>query len=154
MTTLARAACLTLAATGLLATLAPGAALAKTDPGVRLTAALSGANEIGGGDPDGTGTATLTVRPSTGEICYSVVVTGTATPTRAHIHDAVAGKNGDIVVELYEAAKGFGSLSGCTTVKLDLARSIVAHPAEYYANVHDAVYPAGSVRGQLQHGHH
>lgn len=169
MTQLVRATCLTLASTGLLVGLVPGTALAQ-DPGVRLTAALSGANEVSGpvtpfpgttggrtqgvGDPDGAGTATLTVRPSTGQICYSITVTGTATPTRAHIHNQVAGQNGAIDVELYEAKQGLGGLSGCTTTDVETARSIVAHPAQYYANVHDAAYPGGSVRGQLEHGHH
>ena len=174
MTTLVRTAALTATAAGLLATMAPTGASAagasRNEPGVRLTATLSGANEVGGaaiaypgviapraqgvGDPDGAGTATFTVRPSTGQICYAITVTGTATPTRAHIHNQVAGQNGPIDVELYEAKAGTGGLSGCTTTDVGTARSIVAHPEQYYANLHDAVYPAGSVRGQLQHSRH
>lgn len=141
-------------------------------PGVRLAARLTGAQDVGGaevpypqtvanrpqatGDPDGTGTATMTISPATGRICFTITTSNIDTPRRAHIHHQVAGQNGPIAVELYESPGSpggpLGGLSGCTTTSKAEARNLVAHPAQYYVNVHNDPYPAGAVRGQLTHG--
>ena len=141
----------------LLPALAVGAALAllwaaaspaaAQDSGRKLSTVLTGAAEVGGGDPDGTGTAALRVNPGTGQICYTITVANLDPVTAAHIHNAPAGVNGPIVVPL--TAPTSGSVTDCTTADPALARDIVVHPENYYVNVHTTVFPAGAVRGQL-----
>ena len=109
---------------------------------------LTGAAEVPGpGDPDGSGTAWLTVNPGQLTVCYTLSVTGIEPATAAHIHEGSSAVAGPVVVPL--AAPTNGSSSGCATVTRELALEIITDPADYYVNVHNSVYPAGAVRGQL-----
>ena len=120
--------------------------------GRSLSAELLGANEVGpaGGDPDGSGTANVTVNVGKGELCYSVSFRNIATPLFGHIHDADAGDNGGVVVTLAAIAGAQGGVAaGCATVDRALLRDIVKDPSGYYVNVHTAEFPAGAIRGQL-----
>jgi hypothetical protein len=127
----------------LLASVVPASAV--DTGGVPFTVELTGAAEVAPGDPDGSGTATVTVNPGTGDVCWTVEVTNVEPITEAHIHKAPAGSNGVIVVPFnpYD--------SGCTVVSRELALDIVLHPESYYVNVHNAEYPRplGALRGQL-----
>jgi hypothetical protein len=117
--------------------------------GVPFTVELTGEAEVtregipNQGDLDGSGTATLTVNPGLGEVCWSIDVTGVEPISAAHIHKAPSTTTGPVVVPLnpYEG--------GCTEVSRELALDIVLHPSSYYVNVHNAPYPAGALRGQL-----
>jgi hypothetical protein len=118
------------------------------DGGRPLAAVLTGAAEVPGpGDPDGSGTARLTLNQGQGRICYKLTVSGIAPATAAHIHIGAAGVAGPVVVTL--AAPTGGSSSSCITVDADLIKAIRQHPENYYVNVHNAEFPAGAVRGQL-----
>ena len=110
---------------------------------------LSGLNEVPSGDPDATGTATVWVNPGTGTVCYSWSVSNAATPiAAAHIHHAVVGVAGPVVVPLPPTGPSSGS--GCVTgVARSLALDIIRHPWDYYVNTHNAEFPAGVARGQL-----
>jgi hypothetical protein len=117
--------------------------------GVPFTVELTGEAEVTAagvpnqGDLDGTGTATVTINPGLGEVCWSIEVADVAPIEMAHIHSAVATTTGPIVVPLnpYEG--------GCTEVSRALALDIVLHPSSYYVNVHNTEFPAGALRGQL-----
>lgn len=115
-----------------------------------LTATLTGGSaETPAGDPDGGGTASITIDPATREVCWDITVTNIAAATASHIHVGAAGVAGDVVVPL--DTDGFtGSTTGCFTpdAAADLS-AILANPAGYYVNVHTADFPAGAVRGQL-----
>lgn len=147
------ATCLTgLAGATLVATAGPGSA-AEEQGGRKLVATLSGANEVsaagvgGQGDPDGAGVARITVNPGAGTLCWSISASGIDPATRGHIHEAVAGKNGPIVVAFFEGA---AVLNGCTsTFNGTSAKEIAKDPANYYVNLHNPAFPAGAVRGQL-----
>lgn len=118
------------------------------DGGRRLTTGLTGAEEFPGpGDPDGSGTATLRLNPGQGQVCYELTVSNIAPATAAHIHVGAAGVAGPVVVGL--APPTSGSSSGCASASRELVLAILTNPANYYVNVHNAVYPAGAVRGQL-----
>ena len=127
------------------------AALASpaTAGGRPFTTTLTGAAEVNAqgvpnqGDPDGTGSATLRINPGLGEVCWTITVSGVDPITAAHIHIAPATAPGPVVVPLNPYA------GGCTSVTRELALAIIADPAGYYVNVHNATYPAGALRGQL-----
>ncbi len=134
-------------ATLLCAGLLSASALAA-DGGRKLTASLSGAAEVPGpGDPDGNGSALVTVNPGQRQICYRLTVANIAPATDAHIHEAPVGAAGP--PEVFLTAPTSGSSSGCVTVTRQLALEILKNPADYYVNVHNVEYPAGAVRGQL-----
>jgi CHRD domain-containing protein len=110
---------------------------------------LTGANERPGpGDPDGSGTASVTLNQGLNEVCFHLTVSGIAPATLAHIHVAPATAPGPIVVHL--APPTSGESSGCVdNVDPELIKAIRQHPEEYYINVHNADFPAGALRGQL-----
>lgn len=114
-----------------------------------LTATLTGAAEVPGpGDPDGSGTALITLNPGQQEVCFELSVSDIAPATAAHIHVAPAGTAGPVVVPL--AAPTAGTSKGCVQdVDRDLIRAILHDPDQYYVNVHNAEFPPGAVRGQL-----
>lgn len=132
--------------------LAPGLIMADpalADPsGRKLSTTLTGAAEVPGpGDPDGAGSAHITVNVGQTEVCYTLAVSGIDPATAAHIHIGAPDVAGPVVVPL--AAPTSGSSSGCATVSRELAKDILKNPSDYYVNVHNAAFPAGAVRGQL-----
>lgn len=113
-----------------------------------FTVTMTGAEEAPGpGDPDGTGTARITLNPGQEEVCFALTVTGIAPATGAHIHLAPVGEPGPIVVPLTPPTSG--SSSGCVPAERELITNILRDPEAYYVNVHNAEFPAGAVRGQL-----
>jgi len=134
------------------ASLIATAALAEpvADGGRKFTTTLSGANEVPPADPDGSGTASVTVNVGQQRVCWDIDVNNIAAPTRGHIHKAPAGSNGAIVVGFFEAANV--DLNGCTatgSLGRELLTDIIQHPSDYYVNVHNAEFPGGAIRGQL-----
>jgi hypothetical protein len=106
---------------------------------------LLGANEVGGGDPDGVGSARVSFDQS-GMVCFDVRVDDIAPVTLAHIHAAPAGVNGPVVVDFVVPSNG---LRNCVQASLDVLSAIRDNPAGYYVNVHTADFPGGALRGQL-----
>jgi hypothetical protein len=137
-----------LVALALIATLAMAGSAAADDGGRPFATTLTGAAEVPGpGDPDGSGSAVITLNQGQGEICYELTVSGIAPATAAHIHVAPAGVAGPVVVPLM--APTTGSSSACVAVDEGLIKAIRQNPEAYYVNVHNAIYPAGALRGQL-----
>jgi hypothetical protein len=102
------------------------------------------------GDPDGTGSALITVNIGQGEVCWLVSASDIVLPASAsHIHKAAPGVQGPISVFL-SPPDASGESSGCTSVdNKALLKEIVQSPELFYVNVHNSVYPSGAVRGQL-----
>lgn len=115
-----------------------------------LAAELTGAAEVPGpGDPDGTGSAWVTLNQGQGEVCFELAVSAILLPaTGAHIHSGTADVAGPVVVPL-TAPDASGMSSGCTDADADLIKAIRQNPASYYVNVHNSDFPGGAVRGQL-----
>ncbi len=115
-----------------------------------LAAGLTGAAEVPTtGDPDGSGSARITVNHGLGKVCYRIAVTGIVLPAvAAHIHLGGVGVAGAPVVTL-TAPDVNGVSSGCVIVSRALAKALIQNPTHYYVNVHNATFPGGALRGQL-----
>ncbi|MDP9444433.1 MAG: CHRD domain-containing protein [Actinomycetota bacterium] len=128
-----------------------------------LQADLDGRSEVASGaadqrivgDPNGRGEAyVFGIDGDPKTLCYVLTVDEIATATAAHIHEAPAGANGPVVVNL--AAPGDGNAADCLTegepgkfVGDQTVAEILANPSAYYVNVHNAEHPGGALRGQL-----
>jgi hypothetical protein len=120
---------------------------------------LSGQNENPPTDLDGRGIARIEIDSTTNEVCWRVRIDSTGTPNRGHIHVGAAGINGGIVVPLFEIAANAadplhdkletGRAEGCVIATAAVVAQILANPAGYYVNLHNARFPGGAVRCQL-----
>lgn len=128
--------------------LAGSATIASAESGAKFSAKLRGAAEVPGpGDPDGKGSAAINIPSDKSELCYKVSVKDIGTATMAHLHSGSATQAGPVSVTL--AAPATGSSSGCVAIDPDLADAIRKSPEAYYVNVHNAEFPNGAIRGQL-----
>jgi CHRD domain len=112
------------------------------------------------GDPDGSGTAKLTVDLKAKTVCYDITVTGIGVPTEpaagignAHIHSYP--ESGAIAVDLDTQFAAVGDVEDtyqakeCVTAKRQALVDILLHPEDYYINVHTSDNPGGAVQGDL-----
>ena len=120
------------------------APLSAISPRATLTAELAGANETAGGDADGSGSFSATVDADEGDLCYALKADKIAAATMAHVHSGAAGANGPPVITIAMTD------DNCMAVEPDVLKAIIANPANYYINIHNAEFPAGAIRGQLQ----
>lgn len=110
-----------------------------------FTVAMTGAAERPGpGDPDGSGTAQITVNAGQGRVCWDVTVSNIDPATAAHIHRGPATAAGPPVVTMTPPTG-----HGCATVDRALAQELIQTPGAFYVNVHNAAFPPGAIRGQL-----
>lgn len=129
----------------------PSDALAGSDrpPPVKrngLTADLSGATGVEtAGDADGHGRAVLDVNPGRDELCLTLVVSGVAPVSAAHLHGEVIGASGPVVAAFAEPT----ATRTCITVTDQLIKRIRKEPGNFYVDVHTTEFPNGALRGQL-----
>lgn len=136
-----------------------------------LEASLSGQAEVGesprlAGDPNGNGEVYvfgIDNDPTT--LCYVLVVDRIGlTELAAHIHRGGPDENGPVIANL--AGPAGGDAADCLTegeagkfnleelgTDAGIVQEILDNPGEYYVNVHNAAYPAGAIRGQLESLH-
>ena len=101
------------------------------------------------GDPDGTGTALITINFGQREVCWELTAAGISATTAAHIHEAPAGVRGPVVVGL-TPPDASGRSAGCTSgVDRELLERILLDTERFYVNVHTTEKPQGAIRGQL-----
>jgi|GEM_PF-600668 len=143
----------------------PAAAAAKWD----YSAALSGKSETPPVETKATGQFDLRVGGDEKSATYQLVVHDLSDLLMAHLHEAAAGKNGDIVVWLYPlgqtAPKLVAGISNGTVASgvltadnlvgpmkgktiADLVAKIKA--GDIYVQVHTKAHPEGELRGQVQ----
>jgi hypothetical protein len=118
--------------------------------GTSLIADLSGDNELDGGDPDGEGEFTATLRRR--RLCYELDFSGLTNPNAAHIHRGADDEDGPIVQSLRPqwTQDEDGARPRCVRIRRTLARRIRNDDTDYYVNVHTDDYPDGAIRGQLE----
>jgi hypothetical protein len=124
----------------------------QDDSGRPLSATLTGAAEVPGpGDPDGTGSASIRLNQGKKQVCFELRVSNIATATLAHIHRGASTVAGPVVVTLTPPATS--TSSGCVdNVGEALLKEIRQSPEAFYVNIHNAAFPDGAVRGQLEKG--
>lgn len=116
----------------------------------------------GQGDLEAFGAGEVSFDPSTegdGEalVSYSIGylnlqgVSTNADITGFHIHNAPAGANGPIVIDLGPGVdpSGEGLLMGQVMADAGIVQNILDNPSQYYVNVHTQAFPPGAIRGQL-----
>ncbi|MBT8201037.1 MAG: CHRD domain-containing protein, partial [Acidimicrobiia bacterium] len=135
---------------------------------------MTGAKEVGGGDPDSHGWMTLTVPTTdTGEWCFRAEAYKGDAITGAHVHSGVAGVDGPVVINfavgsdaeieagdarfaVHDTFAFAGSpqqiMYGCVAVDPTVASDIAAAPGDFYANIHSEAFPAGMIRAQVGAG--
>jgi hypothetical protein len=111
------------------------------------------------GDPDGSGTAVLTVDLQEGTVCYDITVTGIGEPTEpaagignAHIHsypDGAIAVDLETTFQLVEGTADTYQASSCVTASRRTLVDILLNPESYYVNVHTLAFPGGAVQGDL-----
>jgi hypothetical protein len=115
-----------------------------------FTVSMTGPQETGGGDVDGTASGTVTIDNVTNVVSWNLTYANIATPGLMHIHTGAAGVAGGILVNMGVATTGGpGTLINQTTVPASSVTTILANPPGFYVNIHNSPFPAGAVRGQL-----
>ncbi|HEX2129625.1 MAG TPA: CHRD domain-containing protein [Solirubrobacterales bacterium] len=120
-----------------------------------VEATLKGANEVPGpGDPNGKGEISVRLKPKKEKVCFNLELDKIDGASAGHIHKGDEDTAGKIKVPLFEEDPPLpipGSFEGCVkNVKRKLIKRIAANPEKYYVNVHNAEYPEGAIRGQLE----
>jgi CHRD domain-containing protein len=115
---------------------------------------LTGAQQVPPGPP-GSALGTVKVSGKKGTVCvkFKDVSASLLPSTAAHIHMAPVGVNGPIVVPLAPpSAKKpgkAGKSKACASPGAALIADLIAHPNQYYLNIHNVPFPNGAIRAQL-----
>lgn len=109
---------------------------------------LSGGQETAAADEDGHGFFAYSIDGTT--FCWTLDWEGIAPATAAHVHLGPRHVAGPVVIPLDVDGVPGPDHAGCTTINADLAAAITANPRGFYANVHNAEFPGGAIRGQLK----
>lgn len=126
---------------------------ATTAFGQTLGAALTTLQEVPAAPPiPGFGNATVTFDATRENLNVTITVSSLGSPiNNFHIHEAPAGINGPVVVNLIGLGGQFvnGTMTGTFPVSAAVAQRMLQNPANFYVNVHTQQFPGGAVRGQL-----
>ena len=134
------------AATALAAT----AALAHADDRIYVAYLYGGQERPVLGDLDAYGTATVTINAANTGICYSIILHNTVASTAAHIHSGPPQVAGGIALALPVNASIPLRVANCVGAPAALIGSLRAGSQNFYVNVHNAAFPGGAARGQLE----
>lgn len=123
---------------------------------------LTGAAEVPGpGDPDGSGTVSLRLNQGQATVCWEADAANIDVPTIAHIHVGDETVAGPIVLTLWgmppnadptttpPGVAEFPASACVENVSAELIKAIRQNPGDYYVNIHNSLFPAGAIRGQL-----
>ena len=135
-------------------------AAAATAQVASFRAVLTGANETpAAADPDGLGNGFFTLDGSAGTVTFNLCFFNINPPTAAHIHRGGSNFTGGIIIPFSAPFVNGCSTGTVTGVATSLISEIIANPAGFYANIHNADFPGGAVRGRVRrrpsrHAHH
>ena len=115
--------------------------------GRTYTALLTGKAGPGtAGDPDGSGSAVVSVHPGRWLVCVTLTTSGVDIPTSVHLHEASAPSTDPIIVGPAPAGEGSPH---CVAPGKEVVRSINTGRGDHYVEVHNAEFPDGALRGRL-----
>ncbi len=115
---------------------------------VRATSSLSGTNEIPSVDSVGSGAGILTVDKTTLAISGTVTYSDLTNVTAAHIHMAMSGENGPVIITLESGSEADQFIVPAdTTLSEDQMRAFLM--GHLYFNVHTESNASGELRGQI-----
>jgi hypothetical protein len=109
------------------------------------------------GDPDGSGSASITANTDTNQLCATVSWSNLASPVvAAHIHQGYKGhpENPGFTINLF-GPNLFGASSpqsSCQIVPGPVILAMDRTEELFMVTVHNQQFPAGAIRGQLQSG--
>lgn len=112
---------------------------------VAFAVAANGMQEIPATDSTATASGTLTLDQDSGELTGSVSAAD-ITVDAAHLHEAFAGANGDVIITLDVDGETI-SVPDSTVLTADQQAALTA--GSWYLNVHSPENPAGEIRAQL-----
>ena len=122
---------------------------------VKLSATLSGLNEVPANASTATGKFEGIFDPWSRVIAFRVEFAGlTANVTGAHFHSAPSGVNGPVVVNFGSQGFPLGVKSGeyVKVLTLTEAQAVDLMTGNLYVNIHNASFPGGEIRAQIQYG--
>jgi len=141
-----------LAAAGLMLTLAScgsgddeSSSQQLTENQVAFSVAASSAQEIPPNGSTASATGDLILDQITGELSGSITTDGIEA-TLAHIHQAFAGSNGEVIIGLNIDGSTI-SVPESTILAADQMEAMLN--GSYYVNIHSVAYPAGEIRSQI-----
>ena len=132
---------------GLVLLLSVSSASAQT-----LGAVLTPSQEVPPRPIAGFGNATVTFDAARQNVTVTITVTNLGSPiNNFHIHEAPAGINGPVVVDIIGMGGTFnnGTMTGTFAITSAVAQRMLQNPSNFYVNVHTQQFGSGAVRGQL-----
>ncbi|NNE26234.1 MAG: CHRD domain-containing protein, partial [Saprospiraceae bacterium] len=115
---------------------------------LQVNARCSGDNEVPAVQTSGYGLAVVSISPDRRSATLEFQATALSGPiTGIHIHEAPAGENGPVVVNLTPQLDGTGlTFTLSNTADFSISKLIAG---DYYLNVHTDLNPGGEIRGQF-----
>jgi len=123
------------------------AAVATAKGGGHLHASLRGTNEVPAAPGSNRGSVEVTLKPSTGKVCWEFTITKIdGKGTAAHIHKGRPGKSGPVYIAFGTTFKR----QGCTSAPKSKINAVASNPGAFYVNVHNLKHLSGAMGGQLK----
>lgn len=113
---------------------------------------FSGAQEVPANASTATGTVVGSYDPQRSLLAIKVTYAGlAANATSSHIHRGATGVNGPVQIDFAPLGFTFGAKSGTFSkiIPLTAAQAADLLAGNYYANIHNASFPGGEIRAQL-----
>ena len=123
--------------------------LTRTIP---VNGTFSGAQEVPANASTATGTVVGSYDQRSGLLGIKVTYAGlSANASAAHIHRAPAGVNGSVIIDFAPLGFTFGAQSGTFSkiILLNAAQAADLSAGNLYVNIHNANFPGGEIRAQL-----
>ncbi|MBZ5705109.1 MAG: CHRD domain-containing protein [Acidobacteriia bacterium] len=135
-----------------LAVLACAGTLALASPSMadmlKMKADLKASNEVPPAKSSGSGSVDVTYDTGKKMLSWKGTYSGlTGAATAAHFHAGESGKNGGVVVPIFQGAAAKSPFEGSKQLTDAQAAQLMA--GGWYVNIHTAANKAGEIRGQV-----